>query len=279
MGTGQGLHLLTFADARLARSTRRLVGQAARMACFDSIVGADEHDLLPDFRQRFRHVLRPDVRGFGHWVWKPQILLQRLDGLADGDVLVWADAGCHLDESGRSRLLEYAGLARDDGIGLLGFELRSGTGPTEWAAIRRWTKGDLLQRFGIGLEDPIARSPQVCGGVLLVRKGPASLRLLRTWLDVFHEDWALVDDSPSRTPDHESFVEHRHDQSVLSLLVRLEPITLLNHREIELVAPATDWSDLAGHPIQARRDRDHPRDGWRRHPASRRAAPRRWWRR
>ena len=37
------------------------------------------------------------LRGYGYWIWKPYIILQELNKLQDGDILVHLDIHCHLN--------------------------------------------------------------------------------------------------------------------------------------------------------------------------------------
>ena len=39
-------------------------------------------------------------------------------------------------------------------------------------------------------------------------------------LDVFYENFHLADDTPSQSNNEVGFIEHRHDQSILSLLLK-----------------------------------------------------------
>ena len=101
---------LTFADRRLERTLRRIRREARAMGCFDAIHALDERDLSPAFRARFADKLRPEVRGFGYWVWKPEILLRQLERMEEGEELLYTDAGCRLNPEGRVRLEDWERL-------------------------------------------------------------------------------------------------------------------------------------------------------------------------
>lgn len=75
----------------------------------------------------------------------------------------------------------------------------------------------------------------------------------------------FIDDSPSVIPNDPNFIENRHDQSIFSLLAKLEGISLLSHEENfpyqKIVSTErSDWSVLNYMPIQARRDKSRLRD-------------------
>lgn len=243
-------HFVTFADRRYQISIKRICRQAKEMEVFASVLGASEFHLNSAFRHKFADQLNPSVRGFGYWVWKPQVILQRLEQIPDGDFLVYADAGCHLNPSGRNRLMDYFALA-SHGIGLVVFELS----PEQ--TIRKWTKADLLDWFGVAVDSEFTLQSQVAAGILVMRNSLEIRSLFASWIRVYEEDWSLVDDTPSRLPNHVSFVEHRHDQSILTLLVRTRDVSIL--RDSEHYPPthpsgSLDWSLLDRYPVHARRD-------------------------
>ena len=79
---------------------------------------------------------------------------------------------------------------------------------------------------------------------------------LKQWLKVF-ENMLLIDDSISVLKNHKNFIEHRHDQSVFSLLCKLNNIFSLSvyeNCEWSLDNKGRNWDHLIESPIQARRD-------------------------
>jgi hypothetical protein len=104
------VHLVSFASSDYAPSLRRLARQAEAIATFASITTTTEKDLEPSFRAKFSEYLQPGVRGFGYWMWKPEIILRTLERIPEGEVLLYMDAGCHLNPAGRARLSSTAPL-------------------------------------------------------------------------------------------------------------------------------------------------------------------------
>ncbi len=255
---------VSFADARLSRSLARIRAQAQAMGCFDHIAVHDQAALDPGFRARFAHELVPSRRGFGYWVWKPQILLQTLAAMADGDVLLYLDAGCHLRPAGRARMDEYFAQVAADPQGIVLFQnkpWRGGPAEASWhLPDAHWTKGDLLDHLGVRDRPDILGTGTIAGGIILLRKGPEAIAFVRAWQSVYEHDLRLIDDSPSRSPDPPGFIEHRHDQSVCSILAKLRGVTTLSafeHWYPSLARPGRpDWGPLHDRPIWAMRDKD-----------------------
>lgn len=207
------LVLCSFGDSRYKASRERLQEQADDFELFDAIHLYNEYDLSDSFREDFKEYLHAGMRGFGYWVWKPRIILDTLAKMNDGDVLLYVDMGCHLNSRGKEKLFSYWQEVKQNESGLLVAELE---------AIRKecfWTKGDVLDYFQVrGTEKML--SPQYQAGVVFIRKKPKTVTLIQSWLDLYYENFHLLDDTPSRSPNEEGFVEHRHDQSVLSLLLK-----------------------------------------------------------
>jgi hypothetical protein len=237
--------IVTFASSSFAHAHRRFEKQARAFDLFDEYFIFTESDLDPEFRLEFRHVLHENVRGYGYWVWKPQIILQAMRRLEDGDELVYVDSGSHLIPGAKNRMEDYLNLARTSQAGIVAFQLDMPE--------KNWCKADLLDYFG-GLENPeMSDSGQVQGGAIIMVRNQSTINFLERWLNIVHLRPDLVDDSPSNIPNFGGFREHRHDQAVFSLLSKQAGVALLPAWE-QYPNPGKTWEDLSGYPIHHRRD-------------------------
>ncbi len=237
--------IVTFASHTYRHTHARFLQQAREIGVFDEYLLWTEEDLDEDFRKEFSLLLKTRVRGFGYWVWKPQVILQALRRLHWGDSLIYLDSGSHIVSSGRARLLEYLQLAEAHPKGILAFQM---TLPE-----REWTKRDLLHFFNVTNNSEVLESGQVQAGAIVMSKTPESVAFMERWLAVFRAEPGLVDDSPSSIGEAEYFKEHRHDQSVFSLMAKLESIALQSASE-QYPEPPSTWSDLTAFPLHHRRD-------------------------
>lgn len=219
------LFLCSFGDSRYEASRERLQEQAEDFNLFDSIHLYNEYDLSTSFRNDFQEYLSVDIRGFGFWVWKPFIILNTLAGMDEGDVLLYVDMGCHLNSRGKEKLIDYWKEVKQNKSGFLVSQLE----PVRKECF--WTKGDLLDYFGIRGKVEMY-SPQYQSGVIFIRKEPKTVALVKSWLKVYYENFNLVDDTLSQSPNEEGFVEHRHDQSVLSLLLKRHGTSVIRLEEV-----------------------------------------------
>jgi hypothetical protein len=128
----------------------------------------------------------------------------------DGEILIYADAGCSIKASGAARFNQYLEILRTSPHGILAFNSEH--------PMYKWTKMDTVKALG---GESIIDMPGVIATALIIRKCDTSVRIIKQWMSLC-ERYELLDDSPSVVENHPEFIEHRHDQSILSLLLRLE---------------------------------------------------------
>lgn len=252
----------TFADSRMKRSLRRIQNQAEAIGVFDSIHVMDENDLDTMFRERFKDQLKPEVRGYGYWVWKPQIILQIFQTMQEGDLLHYCDAGCWINARGKARLKEYFEMAAKNGA--LAFQVKNTFDDPHLDKFslpeRAWTKGDLFDYFSVRNNPEITESQQIGATTMIFKKCQKSTDFLQQWIGVFEQDFSLADDTPSRSPNLDGFIEHRHDQSIFGILCKLHGVETVSAFEYSYPSAddikKADWSKLEHYPIWAKRDKD-----------------------
>jgi hypothetical protein len=147
-------------------------------------------------------------RGFGYWLWKPYIILKTMDHLNNGETLLYLDCGCELDLSEKKYLMDYMKIVKHDKI------IGSDTGCIE----KVWNKRDLIEFLDMD-KDEYLNSTQHQAGALLIFVCDETRQLVNEWYHLACE-YHTIDDSPSILPNYKEFKEHRHDQSIFSLLTK-----------------------------------------------------------
>ncbi len=189
------------------------------MDFFDDIRVLDETKLDSEFKKLWQHKLVPGSRGYGYWVWKPYLIWKTLESLPDGSTLLYCDAGCHLNPRGRKKLQKYYEALSVDSLGMKAYPVSSPFLPKDEAL---WTKADLLSYFSCRERYDIIASPQIEATHILCRKNDFTLHFVRRWYQAYLDDFSLIDDSPSKSDNMPGFINNRHDQSVFSLLFKLQ---------------------------------------------------------
>ena len=64
------------------------------------------------------------TRGGGYWIWKPYIISKMLEQINENDILVYIDAGCHINitKESKQRFNEYINMINNSKCGLLRFQ-------------------------------------------------------------------------------------------------------------------------------------------------------------
>jgi hypothetical protein len=179
-------------------------------------------DLLraTDFYKEHFAVLS-QARGSGYWLWKPYIVLDALARAQDGDVVLYADAGTSIICSVEPLVRLCTASA---GVLLFAGAYAAQTGRPD--TCRHWTKRDCFVR--LDCDSPLYHdAPMADAAFLLVSKTPFGMAFVRDWLAACCVPDVLTDaPNASGLPDLPGFVDHRHDQSVLSLIARRKGVEL-----------------------------------------------------
>jgi len=243
------ISFISFGDSRLQESLDRIKSQAEQFGVFDEINVLCEHDLPQDFKEKHADKLVLASRGYGYWIWKSYLILEHLKKLQNGDILLYCDCGSHINPDGHKIFDYYLELVKSSEIGILGFSL-------EYLEYK-WTKSDLLDYFGVLGNKDIILSPQIEAATIFIRKNDKSMAYIEKWYSVYEENFDLVNDTPSNIPNYADFKEHRHDQSIFSILGKLNNIATLKTRGNTYPSQKNDWGELynKGCPILTRRDK------------------------
>lgn len=260
---------VTFGDMRLKEARCRIRCQAEKMGVFGSRIRIfSEKDLSRDFCEKMGDRLVPGSRGFGYWCWKPHIISCVLDEMPEGDVLLYADIGCHLNIKGLKRLEEYKRFAIEHGVVAFQFRALGDRAVFDYSSHfypeKQWTKMDAAVHFNAVCSD-ILDSGQVQACVIVMHNTRFVRNFIKVWESCYFEHFELVDDTPSVVKNDSMFVENRHDQSIFSLLCKKNGAYLLSCGEIEHIRQHMPngadkrywpdyWRELMQYPVHARRD-------------------------
>jgi hypothetical protein len=212
------IHFLTFGGgANWPGAARRLTNQAKATGLFASTSSETGNDFFlrwPEFALH-RPFIDANARGWGYWIWKPFLVRSYMHRIKDGEVIFYLDAGCEILPQNRSGLSSLLGHLNSSDHLVWDY--------SDYPIFNLvfWTKQNLLDRAEreFGLTDPL-RLPKVWAGGFGLVKTKRNVSLLEDWFRLSTSDnYHLVDDTPAPTPQRYPYFEHRHDQSILSILV------------------------------------------------------------
>ncbi len=188
---------------------KRLIAQAKSIDLFDEVKFFTDADLRSDpyFWPKHGGFIQRNRRGYGYWIWKSYIIKKTMESMCDGDILLYLDCGCEIGAMHKTKLAEYFEHVKTD--------LLIGTGTQ---IEKCWNKQDLLLHLNI-TEPNHLNSPQRQAGAVLYYVCDKTLEFVNMWYNTCC-DYHMIDDTPSIAENPHYFREHRHDQSVFSLLAK-----------------------------------------------------------
>jgi hypothetical protein len=168
------------------------------------VKGYTEKDIDLDFMKKNESILK-QVRGAGYWLWKPYIILNMLNKMSDGDYLIYMDSGANLI----SEPDIYLNLINEKGI--LAFSMVQKTS--------KWTKGDCF--YSVNGKDNLynfSDTNQLQATYIFFRKCQSAIDFVSKWLELCTNENCITDIPNVYAQNMTDFIDHRHDQSVFSLL-------------------------------------------------------------
>ena len=254
---------VAFASLDLKLSAERIKSQALETKYYDNIKIFNSNDFDAQMRETYRNLKSSQKkRGYGYWFWKPIILKKAMEEIDTGDIIHYADAGCHIQNRNK-RFYEYLDIIIDSNFSILPFQyhLENVSNMNEIIFQKReefkYTKADLLDYFGCLHQKNITHTPQFWSGTFFMEKTNDSEIFLIEWNDVWKNNFELVDDSVSKIENLNGFIENRHDQSIFSILCKKKGIKSLSAYECEWGEKngARTWEHNQDNPILAKRDK------------------------
>lgn len=233
------VHLCTFATDDMSRSRELCAESALRHGC-DTANGWSLSYLkhFPSFREGWT-----TARGFGWWHWKPIVIQQALHEHLTNDIVMWADAGVefiapvsHIIERMDQDIFlfgnnwEHAHWCKRDTVETIWpwWERGRNLNMDAERIVNVFVNGEPYQRQVNTRELAWERfGKQAQASVIFLRVSDYTRQFVKEWLDwCLFDGGRLIDDSPSRLPNHPEFQEHRHDQAILTIMAYREGLRL-----------------------------------------------------
>lgn len=195
-----------YADRRFRRA-QRLNSKTARQWGADCVIEYTAEDIDPAFRAANKEIL-DNPRGGGYYLWKPYVFYKAYQELGDRDYLIYTDAGSvYVDEI--RKLIDCMERER---VPIMLFSLQNEM------LERKYTKRDAFILTGCD-EARYADTPQSIGGYMVCKKSQEAEAFFQEVLS-YAQDIRIISDRPNTLgkENYPDFVDHRHDQSVISLI-------------------------------------------------------------
>ena len=208
------IHLISYGDDKYTYSKQRLCNQAMDTKWFKTIKMLGKNDLSESFKKEFHDILCLG-RGGGYWIWKYDIILQNLNLINDGEILIYLDAGCSINKNGESRLNEYIQLLQESGKNIISFQMHH--------IEKNFTTTKIFETFDVVENENITNTRHIMATVLIMRKDTRLIEMFEYILDKLRKDHFIITDKYNDFDknNNKNFRDNRHDQSILSVVRKI----------------------------------------------------------
>lgn len=172
----RAVHFITFGNSGYTSPGRILI-QANESGFFQSVRSYSEKDIQPLIRRHPLHFILRRNQGFGRFIWKPYILIQRLQEVAMGDFVVYADLGTHISSRGRRTFDRYLTRIEQNEKSIGVFDVGKAY------AAKSFVSQSAVDAYLPGFPNlSLAVKNSVYAGLIIARKTDNALDMLQDWL-------------------------------------------------------------------------------------------------
>lgn len=211
--------LISFADDGIHQANQNYLNFHSINKGFDFILSYNKKHIDQEYYKKHENILS-QKRGAGYWLWKPYLIRKTLDLMNDGDILFYIDSGTLINDN-VDFFIDKMNETKNDMILLENFHIN-----------KYLTKKDCYLLMDV--DEKYIEYYQLDASIIIIRKSAHSISFIDKWL-AYCENEQLITDSRSEK-EFEGFIDHRHDQSILTLLYYKYPnnILLLDKKDPEI---------------------------------------------
>ena len=208
----ENIVFITFSDG-IKYKYDRIIEEAKTSKFFNECIAYTLKDLDQNFIDKHSKFIENNPRGYGYWIWKPYIILKTMEKLKYNDIIMYSDSGSVINSNGFKRLKYYYEILNSYDI--ICFQIKYDE--IEW---NKKDTIDYILNIFTNSNYSILTTKQITGGTIILRNNEKTYNFIKLWYNIMC-NYDLIDDTPSKSPNFKEFKEHRHDQSILSLLTKL----------------------------------------------------------
>ena len=166
------------------------------------------NDLDKEFKEKNKDILSRK-RGDGYWLWKPYIINKTIvEKLQEGDYLIYTDAGT-LFMNSTYLLIKFL---KENNVSM-------------WMDRLHFKESEYTKRDAfilLGADMPFfSQTKQYQAGIQIYNKSSYTVKFIQEWLYYCQDKRIITDDNNTLgLPNYPDFKENRHDQTILSLLIK-----------------------------------------------------------
>jgi hypothetical protein len=203
------LFFIVYNDGSHTRQILKLLESVKKYGKEFEIIVFNRSDIDNDFLTKYHSILTLS-RGGGYWLWKPYLINKVLNLINENDIIFYLDSEYYFTEDFTNLYIDH--LLNND---ILIWKNK----PNDLIYyMKNWCKMDVIKKYKI-YDKVFKENIEDCwAGAMIIRKTNNTLKYMKEWLEMccIFED---ITDSASIEKNDQQYKEHRHDQSLLSIIV------------------------------------------------------------
>ena len=210
--------LIFYGTEEFRGSLDRLKKEASNLNVFDKTIIYTPRDLPMHIKA---NSLMNYKKGGGYWIWKPYIIWKTLQDYPN-TIVIYIDAGCTISKSEEWNY--YIKVIKENDTILFQYRNSFDYGwnkmwPSATTKIGNWTKLNTQKYFDQLIKDENWHSFDKIMGGIIICKNPKN-EFIFQWLNItLFKSELIVDPIGNEIGNQkEDFIEHRHDQSIITPL-------------------------------------------------------------
>jgi hypothetical protein len=207
------IYLLSYSTPNF-RLSQILLGFTAKIFGCQYVVAKKQSELIKTQFYKENETILTQKRGAGFWLWKYYFIDELMDKIDPNDIIIYSDSALFFRRSIKP-LIEIL-INKTNGVLLFYNDYKN----------KQWTKRDCFVKLDCDSE-AYYNSPQIGAQFQVFQKNAFTARFVKEVLKNSCLD-NIITDSPNvlGKPNLSEFVEHRHDQSITSLMAHKHEIAL-----------------------------------------------------
>jgi len=254
------IYLCSFSSPGLEKSKIRFLRQAKEIKKYKKIKIYGYGDLDSFTKKKINYYLNQNnLKGYGYFCWKPFIIYDFIKKVPKNAIIQYMDLGFHINSNGINRLEQYIKICKQKNfINFAYKKLKNNSLKNLRQQLykeNQYTKRDLWEELELNANSKIMKTGQILGGNFFFINNNNSKKIIKKILELSMNK-NLVDDTSSKSKELKTFIEHRNDQSMFSLVCKKFNTHLLSATEIEFCYKEGNktWEHLERFPFLAKRD-------------------------
>lgn len=208
------IHCISYASNNFLERSSSFQKEALNFKEFNAIKIYNKNDLDTNFINLYDEILSAS-RGGGYWIWKSQIIQQHLNYLQENDILFYTDVGCSFINTPQSKKTfnYYLEIINENNF------LRFATDYLELEYSNSCSINFFCEKYNQKY-NKLSNSKHLMATIMAFKKTKKVLNFLNEFSNCLKENCWIITDKYNLNNKNKNFKDHRHDQSLFSLLYK-----------------------------------------------------------